>query len=168
MQFDKAKLPRFFARSGDVFLWLKGVYFNEDEIYLQFRLENQESIDFDLNFLKFSIATAYKKSSSNQKTEILPVFRYKVPKEVKGSTENHFVVVFKKFSLDRNKVLVVDLAEENGVDIDFGCRAGNCGTCITAVKSGDIDYLSEPGEKPEAGSCLACIAVPKGPVVLDA
>lgn len=114
MQFDKAKLPRFFARSGDVFLWLKGVYFSEDEIYLQFRLENQESIDFDLNFLKFSIATSYKKSSSNQKTEILPAFRYKVPKEVKGNTENHFVVVFKKFSLDRNKVLVVDLAEENG------------------------------------------------------
>jgi len=90
------------------------VEWNEDEIYLQFRLENQESIDFDLNFLKFSIATSYKKSSSNQKTEILPAFRYKVPKEVKGNTENHFVVVFKKFSLDRNKVLVVDLAEENG------------------------------------------------------
>lgn len=63
---------------------------------------------------------------------------------------------------------LLDLAEENGVDIDFGCRAGNCGTCITALKSGEVDYLSEPGEKPEAGSCLSCIAVPKGPVVLDA
>lgn len=113
-QFDKAKLPRFFARSGDLFLWLKGVYFNQEEIYMQFKLENQEGVDFDLNFLKFSVATAYKKSSSNQKTEILPVFRFKVPQQVKGNTENHFVVVFKKFSLDRNKVIVVDLDEENG------------------------------------------------------
>jgi uncharacterized protein len=63
---------------------------------------------------------------------------------------------------------LLDFAEENDVDIDFGCRAGNCGTCITAIKSGDVDYISEPGEKPEAGSCLACVSVPKGPLVLDA
>ena len=114
MQFDKAKVPRFFARSGDVFLWLKGVYFNEDEIYLQLKIENQEGIDFDVNFLKYSIATSYKKSSSNQKTEALPVYQYKIPKEVKANSENHIVVVFKKFSLERNKILIVDLDEENG------------------------------------------------------
>jgi len=114
MQFDKAKIPRFFARSGDVFLWLKGIYYNENEIYMQFKVENREGVDFDTNFLKFSIATSYKKSSSNQKTEIVPVFRYKVPKRVYAGTENHFVVVFDKFSLDRNKVVVVDLDEENG------------------------------------------------------
>jgi len=114
MQFNKAKVPRFFARSGDLFLWLKGVYFIEDEIYVQFKIENQEGIDFDVNFLKFSIATSYKKSSSNQKTESLPVYQYKIPKEVKANSENHIVVVFKKFSLERNKVLVVDLDEENG------------------------------------------------------
>ncbi len=114
MQFDKAKLPRYYARSGDLFLWLKGVYYNENEIYLQFKIENQEGVDFDLNFLKFGVATAYKKSSSNQKNEAVPVFRYKVPQKVNGNSENHFVVVFEKFSLDRNKVLVVDLDENNG------------------------------------------------------
>jgi ferredoxin-NADP reductase len=63
---------------------------------------------------------------------------------------------------------ILDFAEEKGVVIDFGCRAGNCGTCITAVKEGDVDYLSEPGDIPEAGSCLACVSVPKGNLVLDA
>lgn len=114
MQFDKPKVPRFFARSGDVFLWLKGVYFNEDEVYLQLKIENGEGIDFDVKFLKYSIATSYKKSSSNQKTESFPVYQYKIPKEIKANSENHIVVVFKKFSLERNKVLVVDLDEENG------------------------------------------------------
>jgi len=114
MQFDKAKVPRFFARSGDVFLWLKGVYFIDDEIYVQLKIENQEGIDFDVKFLKYSIATSYKKSSSNQKTELLPVYQYKIPKQVKANNENHIVVVFKKFSLERNKVLTIDLDEENG------------------------------------------------------
>lgn len=63
---------------------------------------------------------------------------------------------------------LLDLAEANGVAIDFGCRAGNCGTCLTALKEGEVDYLSEPGVPPEKGSCLSCIAVPKGKVVLDA
>lgn len=63
---------------------------------------------------------------------------------------------------------LLDLAEANGVTIDFACRAGNCGTCLTAIKEGDVAYLNEPGASPEAGSCLACIAVPKGRLVLDA
>jgi len=128
MQFDKAKIPRYFARSGDVFLWLKGVYYNENEIYIQLKLENRESIDLDLKLLKFSIATSYKKSSSNQKTELDKddiKFKYKVPKRVKGNSENHFVIVLKKITLDKSKVLVIDMDEENGnrnlsLEIDNG------------------------------------------------
>lgn len=128
MQFDKAKIPRYFARSGDVFLWLKGVYYNENEIYIQLKLENRESIDLDLKLLKFSIATSYKKSSSNQKTELDKddiKFKYKVPKRVKGNSENHFVIVLKKITLDRSKVLVIDMDEESGnrnlsLEIDNG------------------------------------------------
>lgn len=63
---------------------------------------------------------------------------------------------------------ILDFAEANGVALDFGCRAGNCGTCITAIKSGEVDYLHEPGERPESGSCLACISVPKADLQLDA
>ena len=55
---------------------------------------------------------------------------------------------------------LLDFAEANGVMIDSGCRAGNCGTCLTAIRSGKVDYLSEPGAPIEEGSCLACIAVP--------
>ncbi|MCK0192901.1 DUF4138 domain-containing protein [Arenibacter sp. F20364] len=128
MQFDKARIPRFFARNDDIFLWLKGVYYNQNELYLQFRLENKEGVDLDINFVKFSTATAYKGSSSNQKTELTDdevLLKYKIPKRVEGNTENHFVVVLKKMTLDRNKVLVVDLDESNGnrdlsLEIDHG------------------------------------------------
>ena len=113
-QFNKPKVARMFDRSGRVFLWLNGVYYDNNEIYLQFRIENKESIDYDLNFLKFSIATNYRNSSSNQKLDHRPLFEYKVPKRIKGNSENHFIVVFEKFTLDRKKVLVVDMDEDKG------------------------------------------------------
>jgi len=63
---------------------------------------------------------------------------------------------------------LLDFAEENQIPIDSGCRAGNCGTCLTAVTNGDIELMGEPGSDPEAGSCLTCISIPKGNLTLDA
>ena len=63
---------------------------------------------------------------------------------------------------------ILDLAEANGVAIESGCRAGNCGTCETAVREGKVRYLIETGFKPKDGSCLPCVAVPDGGVVIDA
>jgi ferredoxin-NADP reductase len=64
------------------------------------------------------------------------------------------------------KSTLLEMAEANGVKLDFGCRAGNCGTCVTAIKTGEVEYPSPPGSTPEAGSCLACVAVPKTDIEL--
>lgn len=114
MQFDKAKIRRYFSRLDNIFLWLKGVYYNENELYIQFRIENNEGLDLDINFIKYHMATTYKNSSSNQRLELKPIFVYKQPKAVTGKSENHFVVVFKKFALDEKKEVVVELDEESG------------------------------------------------------
>jgi len=66
-----------------------------------------------------------------------------------------------------NMGTLLELAEANGVKARSGCRAGNCGTCLTALKEGEVDYVSKPGKKPEAGSCLTCITQPKSDLVLD-
>ena len=63
---------------------------------------------------------------------------------------------------------LLDFAEDNGITMDSGCRAGNCGNCITAIKSGDVTYFNESGSAPEDGSCLTCISVPKTNLTLDA
>ncbi|MEM7017856.1 MAG: 2Fe-2S iron-sulfur cluster-binding protein, partial [Pseudomonadota bacterium] len=63
---------------------------------------------------------------------------------------------------------LLELAEANGIIMDSGCRAGNCGTCLTAIRNGEVDYLNDPGVEPEAGSCLTCIATPKTALELDA
>ncbi len=63
---------------------------------------------------------------------------------------------------------LLEFAEANGIRIDSGCRAGNCGTCATAVRDGQFSYLSPPGAEVEKGSCLACVSVPKSALSIDA
>lgn len=117
----------------------------------------------DINYEAFGPATVQKKKEADTATDQAPAAT---------SDSAGIEIVFEKsgktVAWDPSIGSILDFAEENDVEIDFGCRAGNCGTCITAIKSGEVDYLSEPGEKPESGSCLACVSVPKGPLVLNA
>ena len=63
---------------------------------------------------------------------------------------------------------LLEFAEDNGLSLDYGCRAGGCGTCTTAVKSGKFEYVREPDAEADEGCCLACVARPKTDLVLDA
>lgn len=62
---------------------------------------------------------------------------------------------------------LLDLMEGIGVAIDSGCRAGNCGMCAARVLEGDIATVKQPGASTPDGYCLACISVPRSPVVLE-
>ncbi|MBI5428515.1 MAG: 2Fe-2S iron-sulfur cluster binding domain-containing protein [Nitrospinae bacterium] len=59
------------------------------------------------------------------------------------------------------------MAERHGIDIDFGCRSGNCGTCCVRLISGEVDYPNGNEFQPEPGSCLTCCTVPKTDLTLD-
>jgi ferredoxin-NADP reductase len=74
----------------------------------------------------------------------------------------------KKLKWDNASDSILEFAEKNGISLDSGCRAGNCGTCLNAIISGEVSYTSEPDSMPEAGSCLTCCSVPKNNLVLDA
>jgi len=63
---------------------------------------------------------------------------------------------------------LLELAEEARIKIDAGCRAGNCGSCLVAIKSGSVEYLGAHGADVEEGSCLACICRPATALVIDA
>lgn len=95
-------------------------------------------------------------------------------KKMPASPENlnkSFSVIFAKSGITTHwtadKGSLLELAEAEGLSPEAGCRAGNCGTCITAVKEGDTDYITPAGAIPEEGSCLLCVCKPKGDIVLD-
>ena len=74
----------------------------------------------------------------------------------------------KKCTWQSTDGVLLELAERQGVAIESGCRAGDCGTCLVAVRKGQFEYMKEPGFKHEQGSCLTCIAVPTQDLEIDA
>jgi uncharacterized protein len=63
---------------------------------------------------------------------------------------------------------LLEFGESHGISMDSGCRAGSCGTCKTAVRTGQVGYLDEPSGPMESGSCLPCVAIPKSALSIDA
>jgi ferredoxin-NADP reductase len=67
---------------------------------------------------------------------------------------------------------LLDVAERNGVQIPYGCRQGQCGTCATQVISGDVKMDAQAAgltpEQKDAGYVLPCVSHAKGIVVLAA
>jgi MOSC domain-containing protein YiiM/ferredoxin-NADP reductase len=61
---------------------------------------------------------------------------------------------------------LLNLAEAAGVSPVFGCRAGSCGLCRTAISEGSVSYV-EPIDEPEAGYVLPCCAIPQTDCRLD-
>jgi len=104
-----------------------------------------------------------------------PLSVKRVSKAITGGTvpaTRQTFVTFRKSGTalpwDGTHSTLLDLAEQAGVIIPSGCRAGNCGTCVVAVQEGEVTYIQPPGTAPEARTCLTCIARPKGDLVLDA
>ena len=65
---------------------------------------------------------------------------------------------------------ILESAEANGMDLDYGCRMGNCTACQQKIISGKIEYPNGHTGEPEEGNALLCCCVPKGngDLVIDA
>jgi ferredoxin-NADP reductase len=62
---------------------------------------------------------------------------------------------------------LLDFATNEGVVLDSGCRAGNCGACAVKILEGKVSHTKIPGVPLGADECLTCISVPESNVVLD-
>ncbi len=65
---------------------------------------------------------------------------------------------------------VLEMAEENGVEIESDCEAGVCGTCKVRLLSGEVDMETEEGlddDDLDQNMILACVAVPLTDIVLE-
>ncbi|WP_085702081.1 pyridoxamine 5'-phosphate oxidase family protein [Pseudomonas sp. B15(2017)] len=55
---------------------------------------------------------------------------------------------------------LLELAEARGLNPEFSCRGGSCGTCTTKMTSGQVHYLNTPEQGLAADDVLICCAVP--------
>ncbi|HVY45923.1 MAG TPA: FAD-binding oxidoreductase [Minicystis sp.] len=69
------------------------------------------------------------------------------------------------------KLALLDLAEANDVELDYGCRAGSCGDCKVKLLRGEVHMDVDDGlDKADraAGYVLSCVAQPRSDCVVDA
>ena len=58
---------------------------------------------------------------------------------------------------------LLELAEARGLEPEFSCREGHCGTCRTRLLAGAVTYPRAPQAKIGEGEVLLCCAVPAQP-----
>lgn len=63
---------------------------------------------------------------------------------------------------------LLEFAEDLGISVPSGCRAGSCGSCQTTIVSGEVETSKEPDFDVSPGCCLLCISKPKSDLVLSA
>jgi ferredoxin-NADP reductase len=65
---------------------------------------------------------------------------------------------------------ILETAEMNGVNVPYGCRQGQCGTCVTRLLAGEVQMEREDGlgtELKAQGYILPCVSRARSDIELD-
>ncbi|MES2434005.1 MAG: 2Fe-2S iron-sulfur cluster-binding protein [Pseudomonadota bacterium] len=102
-------------------------------------------------------------------TEIKP--KLTAPPPVVALASGAITIEFRKSGIvaawDGAAQSLLSFAEDQGLNPEFSCRAGICGTCKTRLVSGEVAYFEDPLDDPEQGEVLLCCSRPETAVVLD-
>lgn len=62
---------------------------------------------------------------------------------------------------------MLDALDENGFDMPYSCRGGNCGACVVRLISGEVEEIQSPAYEPRKGEILTCSVIPLTDVEIE-
>ena len=111
----KQRIGRIKKRNEGIILNVENIVFDKDELYFVIEIENNSTLDYDLNFLNLSIETRQKgKRKSLQRLYKEPIYKHNLPSKIKENEMARFVYVLPKFSLSDDRRAILELNEKDG------------------------------------------------------
>lgn len=98
-----------------VILSIENIVFDNEELYFVIQIENNSSLDYDLDFLNLSVQTRKKgKKKSMQSLHKEPIFKYDLPLKIMKKQAKKMIYVLPKFSINNQRMVTLALNEKNG------------------------------------------------------
>ncbi|MCG6200081.1 YcbX family protein [Psychromonas antarctica] len=69
-----------------------------------------------------------------------------------------------------NQQLLLDQAEQAGIDIPYSCRGGQCGRCKVKLIEGEVTTLNDEGlsdQEKQQGYILSCSCIPLSDIIIN-
>ena len=109
------RIGRIKKRTQGIVLTVENVVFDKEELYFVIQIENNSTMDYDLNFLNLSIETRQKgKKKSLQSLYQEPIYKHHLPLKIAEGKMVRLVYVMPKFSLSNDRRAILELNEKNG------------------------------------------------------
>jgi hypothetical protein len=101
--------------SWDMVARVNGIYIKDNVIYFQLHLLNQSTIDYDINFIRFSIRDKKRgKRTAAQETDLAPLYVAGNTSRIIANSYNSVVIALDKFTIPDAKYLAIQIGEKNG------------------------------------------------------
>jgi len=112
---DKRIVKHIGAKSYGIQFILKGIYIHNGKYYFHTELRNRTNVPFHIDFVNFkAVDKKIAKRTVVQERPIIPLRIYKPLNEIAGKTVEQNVFLLDQFTIDGDKILLIEIFEKNG------------------------------------------------------